>query len=138
MRLKRYNCPQKFITRQISQTKRYYNLSMQELIKKYLITMGIMPNCSGYRYLSELIGDLCHGKEIFPLKHNGYKKLSDKYSQTVGNIDKNIQNCIAKAWNNCDIDLLYDRFGNTIDQDKGKPTCKQFIVQSYENLRFLK
>ena len=99
--------------------------------------MGIMPNCSGYRYLSELIDDLCRGIDIFPLKYNGYKKLSNKYLQSVGNIDKNIQNCIAKACNTCDIDLLYSRFGNTIDQEKGKPTCKQFIMQSYENIKFL-
>ena len=110
---------------------------MQELIKKYLIAMGIMPNCSGYRYLSELIDDLCQGIDIFPLKHNGYKRLSDKYCQSVGNIDKNIQNCIAKAWNTCDLDLLFTRFGNTIDQEKGKPTSKQFIMQSYENIRLL-
>ncbi|MGN0771791.1 MAG: sporulation initiation factor Spo0A C-terminal domain-containing protein [Christensenellales bacterium] len=110
---------------------------MNELVKKYLIGMGIMPNCVGYRYLSELITQLTLGKEIFPLKHNGYKILAQKYGQSIGNIDKNIQNCIAKAWNYGDVSLLQSRFGNTIDEVKGKPTSKQFIVQAYENIRFM-
>lgn len=106
-------------------------------VSSYLLSLGIKPSSKGYRYLSDLIIMRLDGKEILPLKYCGYKVVSEKYSASTDCIDKNIQNCISKAWLDGDIDALYGEFGNTIDSDKGKPTAKQFIMQAAEKISVL-
>lgn len=101
-----------------------------------LISLGIKPSSKGYRYLSEIICDYLSGKDILPLKYRGYPRLCAKFNVSADSIDKNIQNCISKAWLDGDLDMLYKEFGNTIDSDKGKPTAKQFIMHVCEKLRY--
>lgn len=103
-------------------------------VSAYLLSLGVKPSSKGYRYLVELITAALDGDEILPLKYSGYRKLSEKYRASTDSVDKNIQNCISKAWLDGDIEALYGEFGNTIDVDKGKPTVKQFIMQVCENL----
>lgn len=109
-------------------------MQTKNVVSSYLLTLGIKPSSKGYRFLSDLIVMRLHGEEILPLKYCGYKIISEKYRSTTDCVDKNIQNCISKAWLDGDIDALYGEFGNTIDIDKGKPTVKQFIMQACENL----
>lgn len=104
-------------------------------ISGYLLSLGVKPSSKGYRYLIELIHLSLSGVDILPLKYVGYKLISDKFHATVDCVDKNIQNCISKAWLDGDLDALYSEFGNTIDLEKGKPTAKQFIMQSCDKLR---
>ncbi len=103
-------------------------------VSTYLLSLGVKPSSKGYRYLVELITAALDGDDILPLKYVGYRNLSQKYRASTDCVDKNIQNCISKAWLDGDIDALYGEFGNTIDIDKGKPTVKQFIMQVCENL----
>ena len=93
-----------------------------------MLSIGLRPKCCGYKYIFDLVGMQISGLEILPLKLNGYAILSKKYGKSVCSIDKNIQNCISKAWLDGDVDTLYNEFGNTIDLDKGKPTSKQLIM----------
>ncbi len=93
-----------------------------------MLSIGLRPKCCGYKYIFELANMQISGNGILPLKLNGYSALAKKYGKTVCSIDKNIQNCISKAWTDGDVDNLYREFGNTIDADKGKPTAKQLIM----------
>lgn len=110
-------------------------MNTKNAVSDYLLSLGIKPSSKGYRYLSELICEEISGTNILPLKYVGYKLISGKYHATCDSVDKNIQNCISKAWLDGDIDALYKEFGNTIDCDKGKPTSKQFIMHVCEMIR---
>ena len=101
---------------------------MEQKIYSYMLSIGLRPKCSGYKYIFDLVKMHIYGDNILPLKLNGYELLSKKYGKSVCAIDKNIQNCISKAWLDSDVDDLYKEFGNTIDLDKGKPTSKQLIM----------
>ena len=109
-------------------------MNAKSQISDYLLSLGIKPSCKGYRYLAELISAALSGDEILPLKYVGYEKISQKFGSNVDCVDKNIQNCISKAWLDGDLEALYGEFGNTIDVDKGKPTAKQFIMQACEKI----
>lgn len=109
-------------------------MNTKSRISGYLLSLGIKPSSKGYRYLSELIAMRSQGTEILPLKYVGYRLVSEKYGASTDCVDKNIQNCISKAWLDGDLDALYREFGNTIDCDKGKPTAKQFIMQAVERI----
>ena len=100
-----------------------------------MLSIGLRPKCSGYKYIFDLVKIHAGGDDILPLKLNGYVVLSKKYGKSVCAIDKNIQNCISKAWLDGDIDELYREFGNTIDVNKGKPTSKQVIMHICDRIR---
>ena len=101
---------------------------MERQIYSYMLSIGLRPNCLGYKYIFDLTGLSVNGTNILPLKLNGYVLLAQKYNKNIASIDKNIQNCISKAWLEGDIENLYKEFGNTIDISKGKPTAKQLIM----------
>lgn len=109
-------------------------MNVKAVISSYLLSLGVKPSSKGYRYLVELIYLNLSGYEILPLKYVGYKLISEKFHASNDCVDKNIQNCISKAFLDGDIEALYAEFGNTIDADKGKPTAKQFIMQACEKL----
>lgn len=103
--------------------------------KKYLLELGFQPNLKGYKQLSALICLALDGEDILPLKYNGYKKVAKALGADVAGIEKNIQNCISAAWLRGDVDVLYREFGETLDENKGKPTNKQFVLTALERLR---
>lgn len=101
-----------------------------------LLSLGIKPNSMGYRYLCDLINIAIEGENIFPLNTVGYKFIADKYNNTVNGVEKNIQNCINSAWLNGNPQVLYNFFGETINETKGKPTNKHLICAVCEKLGF--
>ncbi len=107
---------------------------MQVKVKTYLLKLGFQPNLKGYQLLSRLIEIALEGRAILPLKYNGYKLLSQEFLVDVSSIEKDIQNAISSAWLRGDVDELYKEFGETLDENKGKPTNKQFVLTAYEHL----
>ena len=106
------------------------------MVEKLLIKLGFRSNNFGFRYLVELINLGVRGESIEPLTKNGYVKISNNYGKSVGSIEKDIQNCINSAWLNGNTDLLYDIFGDTISDVKGKPTNKQFIYTMIDKIKY--
>ena len=103
-------------------------------IKKYLLELGFQPNLKGYHLLAYLIEKARKGEKIMPLKYYGYIDLSKKFGVSVASVEKDIQNAISSAWLRGNVDTLYREFGETLDEDKGKPTNKQFLLTALERL----
>jgi two-component system response regulator (stage 0 sporulation protein A) len=103
-------------------------------IKKYLLSLGFQPNLKGYHLLSRLIERAMEGESIMPLKYQGYLTLSKEFCVGAESIEKDIQNAISAAWLRGDVDILYREFGETLDENKGKPTNKQFVLTALERL----
>lgn len=103
-------------------------------IKKYLLELGFQPNLKGYHLLAALIKKAKEGEKILPLKYYGYVTLSKLFAVSVASIEKDIQNAISTAWLRGNVDTLYREFGETLDEDKGKPTNKQFLLTALERL----
>lgn len=104
-------------------------------IKKYLLSLGFQPNLKGYKLLCELLRLAMEGQEILPLKYNGYECLSQAFGVDKASVEKDIQNAISSAWLRGDVDVLYEQFGETLDEDKGKPTNKQFVLTALERIK---
>ncbi len=105
-------------------------------VRKYLLSLGFQPNLKGYYLISDLIVLAKSGISVMPLKYAGYVLLSKKYGVSVASVEKDIQNAISSAWLRGDVDALYDEFGETLDEDKGKPTNKQFLLTVLERLEY--
>ena len=103
-------------------------------IKNYLLRLGFQPNLKGYKLLAKLMEHSLSGEKIIPLKFFGYKTLSKEFGTTIESIEKDIQNAISSAWLRGDVDVLYSEFGETLDENKGKPTNKQFVLTALERI----
>ena len=102
--------------------------------KKYLLQLGFQPNLKGYVLLSRLIEFALDGQNILPLKYSGYPMLESEFGVSAASIEKDIQNAISSAWLRGNVDTLYREFGETLDENKGKPTNKQFVLTALERL----
>ncbi len=103
--------------------------------KKYLLQLGFQPNLKGYHLLSRLIAYALDGEDILPLKYSGYNHLSKDFGVDTQSIEKDIQNAISSAWLRGDVNILYKEFGETLDENKGKPTNKQFVLTALERIK---
>lgn len=103
-------------------------------VKYYLLRLGFQPNLKGYHLLARLITLAWQGEEIIPLKYFGYKRLASEFGVGEASIEKDIQNAISAAWLRGDVEVLYSEFGETLDEDRGKPTNKQFVLTALERL----
>ena len=103
-------------------------------IKNYLLKLGFQPNLKGYKLLARLIELSLCGERILPLKFFGYDRLSQEFGASKDSIEKDIQNAISSAWLRGDVNVLYEEFGETLDENKGKPTNKQFVLTALERI----
>lgn len=104
-------------------------------IKLYLLKLGFQPNLKGYHLLARLIALAAEEEVIMPLKHFGYRRLAEEFGVGAASVEKDIQNAISAAWLRGDVNVLYAEFGETLDEDKGKPTNKQFVLTALERLQ---
>ncbi len=109
-------------------------MNNQLKIKNYLLSLGFQPNLKGYHLLAKLIEYAMDNHIILPLKYFGYVSLSNEFNIDVASIEKDIQNAISSAWLRGDVNVLYKEFGETLDENKGKPTNKQFVLTALERL----
>ena len=103
--------------------------------KEYLLKLGFQPNLKGYRLLAKLICYALDGRDILHLKYKGYVNLSSDFSVDKASVEKDIQNAISSAFLRGNIDVLYTEFGETLDENKGKPTNKQFVLTALERIK---
>lgn len=132
------NTNQTALSVNLSQVASYIMKAVKEMetkIKKYLLGLGFQPNLKGYRLLAKLIGYAFDGKDVLPLKYAGYAWLANDFDVDSASVEKDIQNAISAAWLRGDVDTLYREFGETLDENKGKPTNKQFVLTALERIK---
>ena len=132
------NTNQTALSVNLSQVASYIMKAVKEMetkIKKYLLGLGFQPNLKGYRLLAKLIGYAFDGKDVLPLKYSGYAWLANDFGVDSASVEKDIQNSISAAWLRGDVDTLYREFGETLDENKGKPTNKQFVLTALERIK---
>lgn len=132
------NTNQTALSVNLSQVASYIMKAVKEIetkIKKYLLSLGFQPNLKGYRLLAKLIGYAFDGKDVLPLKYAGYAWLANDFGVDSASVEKDIQNAISAAWLRGDVDTLYREFGETLDENKGKPTNKQFVLTALERIK---
>ncbi len=103
-------------------------------VKTYLLQLGFQPNLKGYFLLTRLLGYALEGTNILPLKYSGYPLLSKEFNVDSASVEKDIQNAISSAWLRGNVEVLYREFGETLDENKGKPTNKQFVLTALERI----
>ena len=101
------------------------------VVYDYLLKYGFKANNIGFNYLVDIITLGIKGENLEPMSKVGYK-----FGKNIETVKKDIQNSISNAWLFGNSDLLYQTFGATISDVKGKPTNKHFIYTMIEKIKF--
>ena len=91
--------------------------------------MNFKPSLMGYRYLIEAFRiTLQSPNSVYVVSEHVYPFIALKFETTIYSVERNIRSSIEVAWERCDVNILEELFGYTIDYNKGKPTNKEFIA----------
>jgi len=102
---------------------------------KILHDLGVPSNIKGYKYLKEGISLLYNNPDIYSFTKSIYPVIGLKYNTSSKNVERAIRNAIDISWVRANWDLMEDIFGYSIDQDKAKPTSKEYITSIVEYLK---
>ena len=105
-------------------------------ITKLMKELGFPPHIKGYEYIrSAIILVLEDPKKINMLTKVLYPSIAKIYDTTPSRVERAIRNAIEIAFERVNTEVIYELFGYTIRQDKGKPTNLEFIATIVDKIR---
>ena len=111
-------------------------MALENEINKFLISLKLFPTLKGYNYIRMAIRLVLEGGSPFKsFKYQVYPLIAQKYRTNVACVERNIINAIDAAWLNADVEVLRREFGYTVNENKGKPTSREFILMAADKMR---
>lgn len=103
----------------------------EQILKRILFEFGMPDNLVGYQYIIDAVLMVVdEPKLIKRLSGNGlYFLVGNKNGVNASKAERGIRFAVDRVFLNCDMDILYRYFGNTIDPDRGKATNGEFIAR---------
>lgn len=103
----------------------YHNASTENYIRqifKELNLLGMSAKNIGFKYLEEAILFVIEDSNA-----NFIKELHLKYNKTEDSIKKAMQHSINRTWSRQAIDILFENYTGSINQNSGSPTLTDFV-----------
>lgn len=98
--------------------------------------VGIPAHIKGYMYLRDAILMVVSRNELLgSITKELYPAIASKHGTTPSRVERAIRHAIEVAWNRGNIEAIQSLFGNTINQERGKPTNSEFIAMIADKLR---
>jgi two-component system response regulator (stage 0 sporulation protein A) len=115
------------------QREKSRKLSEEDLdrrITDMLHALAVAPHLKGYRYLKQAILNVIYEKGILDsITHKIYPAIAEKFETTPTRVERAIRCTIENAWDRCRVETIEQIFGNSFDEDKGKPSNSEFIAR---------
>ena len=110
--------------------------SVEGVIVKTLLNLGISPNIKGYRYLREgfFICVTSDNKNI-SFNKDIYMRIAKEYNTTEASIERAVRHAIKTGWHRHNNDLAELIFMNTLQSTNDIPTNSVFISTVAEWIR---
>lgn len=97
-------------------------------ITNLLHELGLPSDMKGYKYIKEGIRLIYKDSKTKSFTKEVYPYIADKYDSNIRNVERAIRHAIDISWNRGNWDTIEEIFGYSIDQDKAKPTSKEYII----------
>ncbi len=105
-------------------------------VRRILDRMSLDRNLKGYEYLVAAIGITCRSHSFYrAITTVVYPETARMFGATKAQVEHCIRHAIESAWMKGDLEQQYNYFGNTIDENRAKPTNGEFIARITEALR---
>ncbi len=110
--------------------------NIEGIVTDLLRQMGIPQHFKGFLYLREAIVMVVGDDRLLQgVMTHLYALIAERYKITVSQVERSVRHSIDYAWNNGDLDLLYEIFGSTVNEYRAKPTNVSFIAQVSDMIR---
>ena len=101
-----------------------------------LILLGFRMNTRGARQMHTALSMILHDeRKLSNLEDDVYTVISQEYNTSASCVERNLRYTIERVWTRGNLQVLQERFGYTIDAERGKPTNKAFLAQIAEHIR---
>ncbi len=98
--------------------------------------VGVPANIKGYQYLRDaIIMSIKDSELINAVTKQLYPKVAEKHNTSPSRVERAIRHAIEVACVRGNEEALYDLFGYTVSNNKGKPTNSEFIAMIADKLR---
>lgn len=91
------------------------------------LELGFVENLSGTEYLREAVtlydgGSRSMCREVYPA-------IAEEAGITAAAVERSMRSSINKAWLRGSLDTQLKCFGYSIDPERGRPTCGEFVAR---------
>lgn len=99
-------------------------------------SVGVPANIKGYQYLRDaIIMSIKDSELINAVTKQLYPKVAEKHNTSPSRVERAIRHAIEVACTRGNDEALYNLFGYTVSNNKGKPTNSEFIAMIADKLR---
>lgn len=99
-------------------------------------SVGVPANIKGYQYLRDAIIMCIKDSELInAVTKQLYPKVAEKHNTSPSRVERAIRHAIEVACTRGNEEALYNLFGYTVSNNKGKPTNSEFIAMIADKLR---
>lgn len=109
---------------------------MTERVTEFLHELGVPAHIKGYHYVRRAIILAMEDDEMMgSVTKLLYPTIAKEFATTPSRVERAIRHAIEVAWDRCDVNLLQQYFGYTIQPNRGKATNSEFIAMIADKLK---
>lgn len=112
--------------------------SIEIVISKHLIELGVSPNLKGYKYIITAVKEVLNDETVLDgVTKILYPTIAKIHNSTSQRVEKAIRHAIEVAWSKNQNSKLKDEFEYTIAVGKTRPTNSEFIAMFSQYIKLL-
>ncbi len=102
----------------------------EKLIRQILLELGAPDHLVGHPYMIQAILLVVENRTyIQNITFGLYPQVAAHFDTTAARVERALRHLIEVTWSRGDWEVLGRYFGNTISQDRGKPTNSEFVAR---------
>lgn len=110
--------------------------SVENQVTQIMREIGVPAHIKGYQYLRDAVVLVVKKMEMInSITKMLYPAIALKHNTTSSRVERAIRHAIEVAWTRGQVETIYDLFGYTVSNGKGKPTNSEFIALIADKLR---
>lgn len=107
-----------------------------KLIREVLWSLGLNPRLAGTAYLTTAISLTSKDLRLSEaLTTRLYPMIAERFETDGRGVERCMRRAIESAWSTGTLAAQHDLFGDSIDEQRGKPTCSELIVRVTDFLK---
>jgi two-component system, response regulator, stage 0 sporulation protein A len=115
---------------QLEKSRKLSEEDLDRRITEMLHRLAVAPHLKGYRFLKQAILNVIGDRGILDsITYRIYPSIAEKFDTTPTRVERAIRCTIENAWDRCRVETIEQIFGNSFDENKGKPSNSEFIAR---------
>ena len=98
-------------------------------VYRHLKRLGAPANLRGYEFMHRaVIKVIGNGEYARAITKALYPEIAAEFGARASQVERDMRHLVTYIFDNTDVDVLYEYFGNTTNKKTGKLTNSQFIA----------